>query len=223
MGIIGQHSLHKDSNNNGMRLIDYAASRNMVIGITMFSHKEIHKATWKSLDGRTYNQIDHVLIDARHRSNLIDVRSYRGANVDSDHFLIMAKIQHKISRYYIHKHLIRTKKFDIEKMGDPVIKNGYVTALAARLTSDGSSSALDKESWTFCKQVIIDTAEEVINVKGKTIRKEWYDDECHYITQEKNTAYKEMVQRYTRNTVEKYKKLRRMEKRMHKSKKKTIL
>jgi hypothetical protein len=55
----------------------------------------------------------------------------------------MAKIQPKISRYYTHKHLTRTKKFDIEKMGDPVIKNGYITALAARLTSDGSSSALD--------------------------------------------------------------------------------
>jgi hypothetical protein len=36
MGIIGHHSLHKDSNDNGMRLIDYAASRNMVIGSTMF-------------------------------------------------------------------------------------------------------------------------------------------------------------------------------------------
>jgi hypothetical protein len=32
-------------------------------------------------------------------------------------------------------------------------------------------------------------------------------------------AYKEMIQRYTGNTVEKYKKLRRMEKRMHKIKK----
>jgi hypothetical protein len=75
MGIIGQRRLHKDSNDNGMRVIGYAASRNMVIGSTMFSHKEIHKATWKSPDGRTFNQIDYVLIDARHRSNLIDVRS----------------------------------------------------------------------------------------------------------------------------------------------------
>jgi hypothetical protein len=57
MGIIGQHSLHKDSNDNGMRLIDYTASRNMVIGSTMFPHKEIHKVTWKSPDGRTFNQM----------------------------------------------------------------------------------------------------------------------------------------------------------------------
>jgi endonuclease/exonuclease/phosphatase family metal-dependent hydrolase len=87
---IGMNSLHKDSDDNGMRLISFAASVGMVVGSTMFPHKDIHKVTWKSPDGNTTNQIDHILIDIHHKSNLQDMRSYRGANMDSDHYLIIA-------------------------------------------------------------------------------------------------------------------------------------
>jgi endonuclease/exonuclease/phosphatase family metal-dependent hydrolase len=69
----------------------------MVIGSTIFSHKNIHKTTWKSSDGQTMNQIDHILIDMRHKSNVMDVRSFRGANIDSDHFLVISKLRARIS------------------------------------------------------------------------------------------------------------------------------
>jgi hypothetical protein len=45
--VTGKYSLHKTSNNNGMRLINFASSRNMVVGSTMFEHKDIYKMTWK--------------------------------------------------------------------------------------------------------------------------------------------------------------------------------
>jgi hypothetical protein len=49
-------------------------------------------------------------------------------------------------------------------------------------------------------------------VEEKKKRNERYDSECMKITQCKNIAYKEMVQkRYTRGAVEKYKELRRDE------------
>lgn len=80
---IGKYSLHEISNDNGSRVIDFASSRNMVVSSTYFEHKNIHKATWLSPDGRTKNQIDHVLIDGRHCSDVFDVRSCRGPNVDS--------------------------------------------------------------------------------------------------------------------------------------------
>jgi hypothetical protein len=47
----------------------------MVISSMRFPHKGIHKETWISPDGHTENQIDHVLIDARHASDIIDVKS----------------------------------------------------------------------------------------------------------------------------------------------------
>ena len=35
---IGNESLHKDSNNNGVRIVTFATSKNQVVKSTMFSH-----------------------------------------------------------------------------------------------------------------------------------------------------------------------------------------
>ena len=43
---IGRNSIHETSNNNGERLIDFAASRNQIIGSAIFNHKKINLATW---------------------------------------------------------------------------------------------------------------------------------------------------------------------------------
>jgi hypothetical protein len=61
---IGKHSLHESTNENGLRLVDLAAGRQMAILSTYFMHKRIHLQTWHSPDGHTFNQIDHWLIDA---------------------------------------------------------------------------------------------------------------------------------------------------------------
>ncbi|KAK4871849.1 hypothetical protein RN001_015973 [Aquatica leii] len=62
---IGKHSLHDQSNDNGLRIADFAAANNLCVKSTMFEHKDIHKQTWVSNDGRTRNQIDHIIIDKK--------------------------------------------------------------------------------------------------------------------------------------------------------------
>jgi hypothetical protein len=77
---IGKYSLHESTNENGLRLVDFAAGRQMAIKSTYFMHERIHLQTWHSPDGHTFNQIGHCLIDARHFSDVIDVMARRGAN-----------------------------------------------------------------------------------------------------------------------------------------------
>jgi endonuclease/exonuclease/phosphatase family metal-dependent hydrolase len=89
---IGNESLHEDSNDNGVRVVNFSTSENLVVKSTMFPHRNIHKYTWTSPDGKTNNQIDHVLIDRIWHSSILDVRSFRGADCDTDHYLVVAKL-----------------------------------------------------------------------------------------------------------------------------------
>ena len=40
---VGNESLHQDSNDNGVRIVNFATSKNLVVKSTMFPHRNIHK------------------------------------------------------------------------------------------------------------------------------------------------------------------------------------
>jgi hypothetical protein len=67
---IGNESLHGISNDNGVRVVNFATSKNLIVKSTIFPHRNIHKFTWTSPDGKTHNQIDHILIERRRQSSL---------------------------------------------------------------------------------------------------------------------------------------------------------
>jgi hypothetical protein len=63
--IIHNESLHEANNDNGVRVVNFATLKNLIVKSTTFPHHDIHKHTWTSHDGVTHNQIDHVLRDKR--------------------------------------------------------------------------------------------------------------------------------------------------------------
>jgi hypothetical protein len=52
--IMGKHS-QGEINNNGELFVDFCASNDLVIGGTIFAHKNCHKVSRVSLDYRTQN------------------------------------------------------------------------------------------------------------------------------------------------------------------------
>jgi hypothetical protein len=72
----GNDSLHETSNDNGVRVVNLATSKNLVVNSTMFPHHKIQKYTWTFPDGKTQNQTDHVLVDRRRQSSILDVRYF---------------------------------------------------------------------------------------------------------------------------------------------------
>ncbi|XP_063435995.1 craniofacial development protein 2-like [Mytilus trossulus] len=86
---MGKHGLGT-INENGELLVDFCEDNDLVIGGTLFPHKNIHKITWNSPNGRDKNQIDHMMINGRWKNSLYDVRAMRGADCGcgSDHHLI---------------------------------------------------------------------------------------------------------------------------------------
>ena len=121
MPTIGQESLHQDSNDNGVRLVNFATSKNLVVKSRMFPHRNIHKYTWTSPDGKTHNQIDHVLIGRRWHSSVLDVRSFRGADCDTDHYLVIAKIRERLAVGKQAAQRFDRQRFNLRKLNEPEV------------------------------------------------------------------------------------------------------
>ncbi|VDP51778.1 unnamed protein product [Schistosoma margrebowiei] len=95
--IMGRHGLGQ-RNENGERFANLCPFNKLVIGGTIFPHKRIHKATYISPDHITENQIDHICIDKKFRRTMEDVRTRRGADIASDHQLVVANLKLKLKK-----------------------------------------------------------------------------------------------------------------------------
>ena len=75
---------------NGDRLVDLCSENGLVVGNTLFEHRDIHKYTWRG-DGERggRSMLDYVLVDKRLRAGIGDVRvrTKVGAGV-SDHMVV---------------------------------------------------------------------------------------------------------------------------------------
>ena len=90
--VIGSSCDAKITNDNGHRLIDLASQAGLIVTNTLFPHKYIHTWTWMppSRTGRGAVK-DYILVDEGSRNSVHDVRVYRGAEIDSDHNLLVMK------------------------------------------------------------------------------------------------------------------------------------
>ena len=76
--VMGKHGARTEMNDNVVRCADFCQANELVIGGTLFPHKECHKRTWRSPDGVIGNHIDHLAFSRRWRNSLQDIRVLRG-------------------------------------------------------------------------------------------------------------------------------------------------
>jgi hypothetical protein len=60
---LGNESLHENIIANGVNVVNFATSKNLVVKRTMFPHRNIHKYTWTLPEEKAHNQICHLLIE----------------------------------------------------------------------------------------------------------------------------------------------------------------
>lgn len=61
----------------GMRMargLELCTTFNLVVGGTLFPHRDIQKLTWYSPSGKDSNQIDHLMITRTWRRSLLGVK-----------------------------------------------------------------------------------------------------------------------------------------------------
>ena len=214
---IGKYSLHRETNENGHRLIDYATATNMRICGSFFMHKNIHKVTWMPPNGSRGTQIDHVLIDARHFSDVLDVRAYRTSNPDhdqhvSDHNMLGVRLRARISNI-VKDRVARSRNFATANLKNPMILEEFNSVLNTKLAEAGNNC-----SWTEYENIIKSSAEQAIGFSQRA-RDHWFDDECREVTKRKIDLLKRGYNK-SRRRKEELRQARREEKKVHRRKKK---
>jgi hypothetical protein len=102
---------------------------------SIFPHRNIHKYTWNSPEVKTPNQIHQVLIDTRWRSSIRDVRLFRGADCDTDHYLIVAKMRARLAVSKRAAQKIDTERFAVKNLKEVNVKEQYQVTIRKKFAA----------------------------------------------------------------------------------------
>ena len=139
----------------------------------IFPHKRIHKATWISPNHVMQKQIDHICISRKFRRSWQDVWVMRGADVSSDHHLLMTTVRLCLKRFTTANST--WTKYNAGLLRDKDTQAAFQISLSNRfqllqeLIEDNETDI--ETQWEHCKKLWHDTSEEVLGKKTK--HKEW--------------------------------------------------
>ena len=108
-----------ERNRNGDHLVDFCEVSNIALTNTFFNHHKRRRYTWTSPCGTYRNQIDYTAVQKKWMSSVVDAVSKPGADCDTDHQMVTAKLRMKTGRNK-NKGKV-TIKYDIESLNDSEI------------------------------------------------------------------------------------------------------
>jgi hypothetical protein len=118
-------SLQEISNDNEVTVVNFATSNNLFGKTTMFPHHKIHEYTWTSPDDKSHNQTYHEFVDRRRQSSILDVRSFKGTDCDTDHYLVAAKLRERLSVSKGVAEKLDLQRFDLRELNNAEVKEQY--------------------------------------------------------------------------------------------------
>jgi hypothetical protein len=98
----------------------------------MFPNRDIHEFIWALPDGKTQNQIDHILIDRRRHSSVPDVPFLRAVDCDTDHYLVVAEITERLAVSKQTTHRFHMERFNPKRLNEVEGKEQYQVEISNR-------------------------------------------------------------------------------------------
>lgn len=144
----------------------------MIIKSTCFPDKDIHKETWKMPGSNVVNQIDHIIVSSKQASDIIDVKTIRGPNCDTDHYLVRAIIRQRLANIQKDKGE-RRKKWNTKNLKNEDGLKEYQEAHDKKLSnlSDIITKDQKEERWELLKSITVNAAQETVSIT-KHVRNE---------------------------------------------------
>lgn len=183
--VTGGKSKHLVSNENGKILIQFAEENNLKIRSTAYDHKDIYKETWISPDGRTKNQIDHIIVENKDHRDIKDVRSFRGADTNSDHILVRVKLKQEIPKKR-NAEKSKITRYNAGKLLKEDIRKKLEEEIDKKMENKIQEVTVQKE-WDLLEKVIQESLQQV-GTKRNSKAKEWFTERCKIVLEERKQA-----------------------------------
>jgi len=95
--IVGKYGLGI-RNPRGEILLEFCIRNNLIITNTHFQHHKRRRYTWQSPGDIRRAQIDYILVRGRYKNQVKDSKSCPGADINSDHNLVLMHCELKFKR-----------------------------------------------------------------------------------------------------------------------------
>lgn len=184
--IVGPYGLG-ERNERGDRLLQFCQEESMRITNTFFQLHPRRLYTWKSPADRPHNvirnQIDFILINRRFSSTIKRASTYPGADVPSDHVLLMAVIKISLSSQ---KKTTTQRRVALEGLKDPVIKAEISDEINRQIQTTTPNIGEElTESWQRIMNSVTSTMQNRLGYKTKNKKQKWMTDEILLLMDER--------------------------------------
>ena len=165
--------------------------------------RNIHKYNWTAPDGKNHNQIDNILIDRRRHSSILDVGSFRGADCETDHYLVVAKLRERLA---VRKQATQNSEgeiFNLRKLNELGVNEKYLIEITNRFATlenlNGDENV--NRTWENIKGNIQTSAKESLSLHEWKQHKPWFDKECVEFLDQRKQAKMQWIQDPSRSNV----------------------
>ena len=170
---------------------------------TFGHHKASRRCTWHSPNGEHHNQIDYILVGKRFRSgvNITRTRSFPGADIGSDHDLLMMTFRLRLKKISKPKHT--RLKFDLEKVKDPNVLETFQALIGGKFAPLTIMSNEDTDidpMMTTCNTAVTETASEILGKHRQMKHPGSLQKFLIFVTKGENWERKDLSLKDLRNT-----------------------
>jgi len=142
------------------------------------------------LQQKTHNQTDYKLIDRRWHSSILDVRSFRRADCNTDHDLVVAKVREKLAVSKQATQSFDGERFNLRKLNDLEVRKQYqieITNKFTALENLGDDEDINRV-WDNIKGNIKISAKGSLSLYELKEHKQWLDEECFKFLDQKRLS-----------------------------------